>query len=118
MNEKNVFHSDCIARNKYVQYSSTMSVRRWVFILLVLCLLVTASLLLGVTMQHFQLLSKISSSSSAEEEDGRSGRRSSTFKGRPPPAAPRSQRGNQTDVAVPEKSSDSSTNSSNSVDET
>ncbi len=37
----------------------TLSVRRWVFILLVLCLLLTASLLLGVTLQHFQLLSKV-----------------------------------------------------------
>ena len=41
------------------QQQELLTVRRWVLIVLVLCLLLTVSLLLGITMQHFQLLNRL-----------------------------------------------------------
>ena len=44
-------------------------IKKWVLIILVLGLLIAISLLIGVTLQHFQLLQKLDNSSNNETDD-------------------------------------------------
>ena len=50
--------------------SDSLVIRRWILILLVLCLLVTVSLLIGISLQHFQLMSRLRPEDEGGEEGG------------------------------------------------
>ena len=47
-----------------------LTIRRWVLIVLILCLLFTISLLLGITLQHYQLLSRLGPQENNSQHQG------------------------------------------------
>ncbi len=72
--QQQVFHLELRARTLSRTLSSSswsshqvLAVRKWIMVSLVMCLLLTVSLLLGVTLQHFQLLKRLPATSSSHD---------------------------------------------------